>query len=187
MGQTKLDPERHELLLSPVVEVPLQCLGPLVLGRHDPAPGCPELLNQSHVPEHQSRLGREILHQLRLGRVHRVARRHRHREGTEQLALVPHLRAILAGGEVCGVIVRHSDRGYGPVFGPRRLIPELVPEPQPHARRNPSGSRGQDLRHAGRPSLTSRLMEDVDRVRQLAMRAIGERWPNPVRVTGNRY
>lgn len=41
--------------------------------------------------------------------------------------------------------------------------------------------------HPDDPALTSRLREDVDRMRQLAMKAIGERWPSPVRVKGSRY
>lgn len=48
--------------------------------------------------------------------------------------------------------------------------------------------RGKGLRyHPDDPALTSRLREDVDRMRQLAMKAIGERWPSPVRVKGSRY
>jgi hypothetical protein len=48
--------------------------------------------------------------------------------------------------------------------------------------------RGKGLQyHPDDPALTSRLMEDVDRIRQLAMKAIRERWQDPVRVTGIRY
>jgi hypothetical protein len=41
--------------------------------------------------------------------------------------------------------------------------------------------------HPDDPALDSRLREDVERARLLAHRAIGERWPNPIRKTGPRY
>jgi hypothetical protein len=48
--------------------------------------------------------------------------------------------------------------------------------------------RGQGLRyHPNDPVLTGRLLEDVSRMRQLAMKAIRERWQIPVRVKGSRY
>ncbi len=41
LGQTQLDLERHDLLLSPIVQIPLQPMPLRIVGRHQPAPGGP--------------------------------------------------------------------------------------------------------------------------------------------------
>jgi len=41
--------------------------------------------------------------------------------------------------------------------------------------------------HPDDPTLTSRLMEDVERMRRLAMKAVRERWQRPVRISTRPY
>src|SRR5204862_6543379 len=83
-----------ELLLCAVVEVAFELPALLVLRRHETLTGRPELGDESHVPEHESGLGREIADQLVLGGIHRIRRRHPYRERAEELPAVTDLDGV---------------------------------------------------------------------------------------------
>ena len=107
VGQPELHGQGHELLLRAVVDVAFEPATFIVLRRHQSLLGRlqivdprAELLGEPHVAEHQPGLCREVGDQSLLRRIHGVVRGHRHREGPEELTLVPHLdRQIgVAGG-----------------------------------------------------------------------------------------
>ena len=71
VGELELDRESHELLLGPIVDVPLQATTFLVLRGHDPALGGLEFFEvrleffrEPHVAHQESRLGREARDEL---------------------------------------------------------------------------------------------------------------------------
>ena len=175
--QPKLHGERHELLLSPVVEVPLELLCAFVLGRHDPSAGFPQLLDQANVSKHEPGLRCEVAHQRFLRRVHRLGCRHHDREGAQQLALVSHLGGVLARREHRDLAVRQDDRRPSRVGGPPRRRSQLVPQVQPDASLCRAGPGRQDLRHArqhvigrvGAGQVLRELGEDLVRRRSLAV------------------
>src|SRR5439155_3708420 len=88
-GQVQLHRERHQLLLSSVVDVALDAATLLVLRGDQALPGRLELLDQPDVSEDQPGLRGEVLDELLLRWSKGIARRHVQRNGTEQVALVP--------------------------------------------------------------------------------------------------
>ncbi|MFN8233033.1 MAG: hypothetical protein U0V56_06065 [Actinomycetota bacterium] len=93
VGELQLDRERDQLLLRAVVDVALQASSLVVLGLHDALLRGLQLrqprlqvLGETHVPQHQAGLGREVDDQLLVGRRDRIAGGLRDRERAEELA-----------------------------------------------------------------------------------------------------
>ncbi len=89
--EADLHGQRDELLLRTVVDVPFELARPLVLRAHDALSRGAELLDQSDVAEHETRLRGEIPNEAFLRRVHRIVRRHGHGKRSEQLSAIAHL------------------------------------------------------------------------------------------------
>ena len=107
LEQPELHGQGHELLLGAVVDVPLQAPPLLVLGAHQTLARCLQLLDQAHVAKDQSRLGREIAHDLLPATVELVVGRHRHRERAEEVSLMANLGG--EGPRKSGNVVERND------------------------------------------------------------------------------
>ncbi len=90
------------------------------------------------VPKHETGLCGEVPHQGLLGWVHRIVRRHRHRQRPEELSLVSHLGCEL--GVSVGVTV---------LLWPHRHLPEVVADLEPHPSGVGADTLCQDPRRAG--------------------------------------
>ena len=136
LHEPSLHGECHELLLSTVVDVSFEGLGPLVLSRDDPLPRGPKVFDQSHVAKDETGLGREIAEQLLLGRGQWVARRHGDRERAEELTLMANCERMIHTGELGKVFAREPDIDRGPIRtgGPTGRTAEIRSHSQPHAR-----------------------------------------------------
>ena len=95
--QAQLDPQRDELLLGAVVQVPLDPLPLGVLGLDQPSPGRPQVVDrgaqlggQPRVAQHQPGLRSELGQQLVLGRGDGLVPGLEHGQRSQQLAGVPH-------------------------------------------------------------------------------------------------
>ena len=139
-GEAGLHGEGHELLLSAVVDVALELAALVVLGGDEALLGGLQVGEsglegggQPLVPQDETRLGREVAHELLLGRIHRIVRRHRHRERPQQLALMAHLRReVVARGRASPPARRR------PREAPRRSTDDTrarsAPTPSPSTR-----------------------------------------------------
>ena len=148
LEEPELHGERDELLLGAVVDVALQPPALLVLRSDDPLPGRAQLLDQPHVPEHQARLRREIIHQPPLGRIHRIVRGHRDGQRPEELALVEDFDRGVGGRERRESFASKADRGRRVDFrgrDPRR--PEFGAHVEPDHRLACTHRVDQDPRH----------------------------------------
>ena len=173
LEQSELDRERHQLLLRPVVDVAFELASFLVLRGDQPLAGRAELLDQPHVPQDQARLRREVAHQSLLRRVDRIVRRHRHRQGAEELAPILDLDGA----------VRRQPRDATPAHRDRRRLravgpddprgPELVPDVEPDDGIPGPHGVGEDPRHPGQDVLGR--VRAADPIRELREDLVGRR------------
>src|SRR4029077_4151067 len=107
-----------------------------------------ELLDQTHVSEHETGLRREVPYEFLPPLVHRIVRWHRHGQRSEQLSLVTYLHREVVGELGKPITVEACRRGRrGGV--PRDLRgPQLRADTQPDGRRGGARRPCEDLGHA---------------------------------------
>ena len=144
--ELQLHRQRHELLLHPVMEIALELAALFVLGGDEALAGRPELLDQAHVAQYRAGLCGEVAHEALLRRVHRIARRHRDRQGAQWLAAVAHLDRVDGTGG--GRLGARGPRGGGPDSSPNRsqTVAASAPVPSPSVVSDP---------HPPRPSVNT--------------------------------
>ena len=117
------------------MQVPLDLPALVILCGDEPAARRPELFDQEDVPQHEARLGGEVVHQVLPGAAQRFGRRHRDRKGTQALTSVLDVEEDIGGG-------------FG-IQGPDRHGMELPPCHEPDGRRVRADAHPEHLRHPG--------------------------------------
>jgi hypothetical protein len=146
--QPQLDRQGDQLLLRAVVDVAFELATFFVLRGDQPATGVPEILDEAGVTEHQPGLGREVVDELLLRRVHGIVGRDGSGEGAEQLPLMTDLdrRVVLERGQ--RLPVKRDRRRRRGVVWPHGFPSERVTDAEPYAGDGGADPRGHHLRHA---------------------------------------